>query len=71
MKNLDRSTGSLHTTKRDVSRAKEKAYSELYVRLDGEKDLQWVASLRDQAVKDVQQIRMIKNRNGTVRMSDV
>lgn len=30
-----------------------------------------MASLRDRAVKDVQQIRMIKDRNGTVLMSDV
>ncbi|KAK3549335.1 hypothetical protein QTP70_034565 [Hemibagrus guttatus] len=46
--------------KREVSKAKQKAYDELYTRLDtreGEKDLYRLARQRDQDGKDVQQYR--------------
>ncbi|KAK3551343.1 hypothetical protein QTP70_015024, partial [Hemibagrus guttatus] len=52
--------------KREVSKAKQKAYDELYTRLDtreGEKDL---ARQRDRDGKDVQQVRVIKDRDGRV-----
>ncbi|KAK3550288.1 hypothetical protein QTP86_023820, partial [Hemibagrus guttatus] len=47
-----------HRVKREVSKAKQKAYDELYTRLDtrqGEKDLYRLARQRDQDGKDVQQ----------------
>ncbi|KAK3512308.1 hypothetical protein QTP70_003296 [Hemibagrus guttatus] len=55
--------------KREVSKAKQKAYDELYIRLDtreGEKDLYRLARHRDQDGKDVQQVRVIKDRDGRV-----
>ncbi|KAK3506810.1 hypothetical protein QTP70_029082, partial [Hemibagrus guttatus] len=55
--------------KREVSRAKQKAYDELYARLDtreGEKDLYRLARQRDIDGKDVQQVRVIKDRDGRV-----
>ncbi|KAK3541862.1 hypothetical protein QTP86_008193 [Hemibagrus guttatus] len=59
-----------HRVKREVSKAKQKAYDELYTRLDtreGEKDLYRLARQRDRDRKDVQQIRVIKDRDGRVR----
>ncbi|KAK3552006.1 hypothetical protein QTP70_031600, partial [Hemibagrus guttatus] len=59
--------------KREVSKAKEKAYDELYTRLDtreGEKDLYRLARQRDQDGKDVQQVRVIKDRDGRVLTSE-
>ncbi|KAK3545734.1 hypothetical protein QTP70_011336 [Hemibagrus guttatus] len=59
--------------KREVSKAKQKAYDELYTRLDtreGEKDLYRLARQRDQDGKDVQQIRVIKDRDGRVLTSE-
>ncbi|KAK3559648.1 hypothetical protein QTP86_013601, partial [Hemibagrus guttatus] len=59
--------------KREVSKAKQKAYDELYTRLDtreGEKDLYRLARQRDQYGKDVQQIRVIKDRDGRVLTSE-
>ncbi|KAK3539398.1 hypothetical protein QTP70_006301 [Hemibagrus guttatus] len=56
--------------KREVSKAKQKAYDELYTRLDtreGEKDLYRLARQRDRDGKDVQQVRVIKDRDGRVR----
>ncbi|KAK3563150.1 hypothetical protein QTP86_016389 [Hemibagrus guttatus] len=53
--------------KREVSKAKQKAYDELYTRLDtreGEKDLYRLARQRDRDGKDVQQVRVIKDRDG-------
>lgn len=50
--------------KRDVAKAKENIYGELYERLDtkeGEKDLNQLARQRGRAGKDVQQVRMKKN----------
>ncbi|KAK3512233.1 hypothetical protein QTP70_001094 [Hemibagrus guttatus] len=55
--------------KREVSKAKQKAYDELYTRLDtrgGEKDLYRLAMQRDRDGKDVQQVRVIKDRDGRV-----
>ncbi|KAK3510406.1 hypothetical protein QTP70_005898 [Hemibagrus guttatus] len=59
--------------KREVSKAKQKAYEELYTRLDtreGEKDLYRLARQRDRDGKDVQQIRVIKDRDGRVLTSE-
>ncbi|KAK3515549.1 hypothetical protein QTP70_024397 [Hemibagrus guttatus] len=59
--------------KREVSKAKQKAYDELYTRLDtreGEKDLYRLARQRDRDGKDVQQVRVIKDRNGRVLTSE-
>ncbi|KAK3571533.1 hypothetical protein QTP86_013162 [Hemibagrus guttatus] len=62
-----------HRVKREVSKAKQKAYDELYTRLDtreGEKDLYRLARQRDRDGKDVQQVRVIKNRDGRVLTSE-
>ncbi|KAK3559310.1 hypothetical protein QTP86_012718 [Hemibagrus guttatus] len=59
--------------KREVSKAKQKAYDELYIRLDtreGEKDLYRLARQRDRDGKDVQQVRVIKDRDGRVLTSE-
>ncbi|KAK3525524.1 hypothetical protein QTP86_033966, partial [Hemibagrus guttatus] len=59
--------------KREVSKAKQKAYDELYTRLDtreGQKDLYRVARQRDRDGKDVQQVRVIKDRDGRVLTSE-
>ncbi|KAK3515337.1 hypothetical protein QTP70_017194, partial [Hemibagrus guttatus] len=59
--------------KREVSKAKQKAYDELYTRLDtreGEKDLYRLARRRDRDGKDVQQVRVIKDRDGRVLTSE-
>ncbi|KAK3548972.1 hypothetical protein QTP70_022655 [Hemibagrus guttatus] len=59
--------------KREVSKAKQKAYDKLYTRLDtreGEKDLYRLARQRDQDGKDVQQVRVIKDRDGRVLTSE-
>ncbi|KAK3519534.1 hypothetical protein QTP70_034778 [Hemibagrus guttatus] len=59
--------------KREVSKAKQKAYDELYTRLDtreGEKDLYRLARQRDRDGKDVQQVRVIKDRAGRVLTSE-
>ncbi|KAK3535564.1 hypothetical protein QTP70_016834 [Hemibagrus guttatus] len=59
--------------KREVSKAKQKAYEELYTRLDtreGEKDLYRLARQRDRDGKDVQQVRVIKDRDGKVLTSE-
>ncbi|KAK3564187.1 hypothetical protein QTP86_011027 [Hemibagrus guttatus] len=66
--------GSITTrVKREVSKAKQKAYDELYTRLDtreGEKDLYRLARQRDRDGKDVQQVRVIKDRDGRVLTSE-
>ncbi|KAK3517657.1 hypothetical protein QTP70_014902, partial [Hemibagrus guttatus] len=62
-----------HRVKRGVSKAKQKAYEELYTRLDtreGEKDLYRLARQRDRDGKDVQQVRVIKDRDGRVLTSE-
>ncbi|KAK3523014.1 hypothetical protein QTP86_011091 [Hemibagrus guttatus] len=59
--------------KREVSKAKQKAYDELFTRLDtreGEKDLYRLARQRDRDGKDVQQVRVIKDRDGRVLTSE-
>ncbi|KAK3508871.1 hypothetical protein QTP70_011009 [Hemibagrus guttatus] len=59
--------------KREVSKAKQKAYDELYTRLDtreGEKDLYRLARQRDRDGKHVQQVRVIKDRDGRVLTSE-
>ncbi|KAK3570815.1 hypothetical protein QTP86_027625, partial [Hemibagrus guttatus] len=59
--------------KREVSKAKQKAYDELYTRLDtreGEKDLYRLARQRDRDGNDVQQVRVIKDRDGRVLTSE-
>ncbi|MCJ8737953.1 hypothetical protein PDJAM_G00030010 [Pangasius djambal] len=59
--------------KRDVAKAKQEAYDELYTRLDtreGQKDLYRLASQRDRDGKDVQQVRVIKDRDGRVLTSE-
>ncbi|KAK3510508.1 hypothetical protein QTP70_009129 [Hemibagrus guttatus] len=62
-----------HRVKREVSQAKQKAYDELYTRLDtreGQKDLYRLARQRDRDGKDVQQVRVIKDRDGRVLTSE-
>ncbi|KAK3507156.1 hypothetical protein QTP70_009289 [Hemibagrus guttatus] len=52
---------------------KQRAYEELYTRLDtreGEKDLYRLARQRDRDGKDVQQVRVIKDRDGRVLTSE-
>ncbi|KAK3559902.1 hypothetical protein QTP86_026425, partial [Hemibagrus guttatus] len=59
--------------KREVSKAKQKAYDKLYTSLDtreGEKDLYRLARQRDRDGKDVQQVRVIKDRDGRVLTSE-
>ncbi|KAK3531759.1 hypothetical protein QTP70_028291 [Hemibagrus guttatus] len=59
--------------KREVSKAKQKTYDELHTRLDtreGEKDLYRLARQRDRDGKDVQQVRVIKDRDGRVLTSE-
>ncbi|KAK3535802.1 hypothetical protein QTP70_021115 [Hemibagrus guttatus] len=59
--------------KREVSKAKQKAYDELCTRLDtreGQKDLYRLARQRDRDGKDVQQVRVIKDRDGRVLTSE-
>ncbi|KAK3550571.1 hypothetical protein QTP70_000048 [Hemibagrus guttatus] len=59
--------------KREVSKAKQKAYDKLYTRLDtreGQKDLYRLARQRDRDGKDVQQVRVIKDRDGRVLTSE-
>ena len=55
--------------KREVAKARAKAYEDLYLNLDtkeGEKDLYRLARVRDQAGKDVQQVGVIKDAGGNV-----
>ena len=62
MKKVDRSTRSGGARQREVTKAQEKAYGELYEKLDtkeGEKDLYRLARQRDRAGKDVLQVRVI------------
>ncbi|MCJ8739588.1 hypothetical protein PDJAM_G00048970 [Pangasius djambal] len=59
--------------KREVSKAKQEAYDELYTRLDtreGQKDLYRLARQRDRDGKDVQQVRVLKDRDGRVLTSE-
>ncbi|MCJ8736375.1 hypothetical protein PDJAM_G00257640 [Pangasius djambal] len=59
--------------KREVSKTKQEAYDELYTRLDtreGQKDLYRLARQRDRDGKDMQQVRVIKDRDGRVLTSE-
>ncbi|KAI5624691.1 hypothetical protein C0J50_15497 [Silurus asotus] len=59
--------------KRNVAKAKEKAYKDLYERLntkEGEKDLYRLARQRDRAGKNVMQVRAIKDGDGNVLTSE-
>ena len=53
--------------KREVAKAKEDAYKDLYAKLEtkeGEKDLFRIAKQRDKASKDIQHVRVIKDATG-------
>jgi hypothetical protein len=53
----------------EVAKAKQKAYDDLYARLDsreGDNDIYRMARQRDRDGKDVQQIRVIKDKDGRV-----
>ena len=55
--------------KKEVAKAKEKAYERLYEKLDsreGEKDVYRLARQRDRAGRDVQHVRMIKDADDNV-----
>ncbi|KAK3517406.1 hypothetical protein QTP70_009198 [Hemibagrus guttatus] len=59
--------------KREVSKANQKAYDELYTRLDtreGQKDLYRLARQKDRDGEDVQQVRVIKDTDGRVLTSE-
>ncbi|XP_065662746.1 uncharacterized protein LOC136085373 [Hydra vulgaris] len=60
-------------TKRAVAKAKKKAYSNLYENLntkEGEKDLFTLNRQRNRDGQDVQQVRMIKEKDGNVLSSE-
>ena len=62
--------------KKEVAKAKNTAYDELYVELDskegeGERTLYRLARQRHQAGKDVQQVRMMKDKDGKVLTDEV
>ncbi|KAK3544508.1 hypothetical protein QTP86_013333 [Hemibagrus guttatus] len=64
---------SQRKVKREVSKAKQKAYDKLCTSLDtreGQKDLYRLARQRDRDGKDVQQVRVIKDRDGRVLTSE-
>ena len=70
MKILKKSTKS--KAKKAVAMAKRCAYDDLYARLEtkeGEKELYRLARQRDRAEKDVQHVRVIKDKNGNVMVS--
>ena len=73
MKKVGRSTRSGGERQKEVAKAKEKAYDELYEKLDtkeGEKDLYRLARQRDRAEKDVLQVQVIKDADGNVLTSE-
>ena len=60
-------------TKREVARAKEHAYEELYDKLEtevGQNELYRLAKQREQAGKDVQLVKVIKDENGVLLSSE-
>ena len=60
--------------KKAVAMAKGRAYDDLYATLetkDGEKELYRLARQRDRAGKDVQHVRVIKDKNGNVMVNSV
>ncbi|XP_065672208.1 uncharacterized protein LOC136090032 [Hydra vulgaris] len=61
------------STRRCVAKAKEKAYSNLFEKLntkEGEKDLFRLARQRNRGGQDVQQVRIIKDKDGNVLSSE-
>ena len=60
-------------TKREVARAKEHAYEELYDKLEteaGQKELYRLSKQRERAGKDVQLVKVIKDENGVLLSSE-
>ena len=58
--------------KKAVAKAKGRAYDDLYVRLEkkeGEKELYRLARQRGRRGKDVQHVRILKNKNGNVMIN--
>lgn len=58
---------SRRQAKREVAKAKEEAYQDLYHKLntkEGEKDLYRIAKQKDKESKDIQHVRVIKDANG-------
>ncbi|XP_061647396.1 uncharacterized protein LOC133486382 [Phyllopteryx taeniolatus] len=58
-----------HRAKVEVAKAKQEAYDDMYARLDtkeGEKDLYGLARQRDRDGKDVQHVRVVKDRDGNM-----
>ena len=58
--------------KKEVAMAKGRAYDNLYARLEtkeGKKELYRLARQRDRAGKDVQHVRILKDKNGNVMVS--
>ncbi|KAK4303487.1 hypothetical protein Pmani_024496 [Petrolisthes manimaculis] len=61
------------TAKKEVAKAKDRAYEKLYEKLDsreGEKDLYRLARQRDRAGRDVQHVKMIKDVDGNILTSE-
>ena len=61
-----------NTAKKAVAMAKERAYDNLYARLEtkeGEKELYGLARQRDRAGKDVQLVSVIKDENGNMMVN--
>ncbi|KAK4290566.1 hypothetical protein Pmani_036545 [Petrolisthes manimaculis] len=60
------------TAKKEVAKAKDRAYEKLYENLDsreGEKDLYRLARQRDRAGRDVQHVKIIKDVDGNILTS--
>ena len=58
--------------KKSVAMAKGRGYDNLYARLEtkeGEKELYRLARQKDRARKDVQHVRVLKDKNGNVMVS--
>ena len=69
LKRVSRSREMQHKVKVEVVKAKQSAYDDLYARFDrkeGETDLYRLARQRDRDGKDVQQVKVIKDRDGNV-----
>ena len=72
MKILKRYTKKKSKAKKAVAMAKGRVYDNLYARLEtkeGEKELYRLARQRDRAGKDVQHVRVIKDKNGNVMVN--
>ena len=65
-------TRKFERQQREVARAKEHAYEDLYDKLEteaGQKELYRLAKQREQAEKDVQLVKVIKDKNGVLLLS--